>query len=218
MSDLQIDKKIELLYKAIEDNQNTIRFTDTKAGAILVLIGIYFALSGSVAKDFFSSLKKLYYSGTIVGSTFFWIYCVLFLISSLFVIGSTIVVFKVISPKSNPSSSVDFDISSANPKSVYYLVKFSPKINLFNVFNEKKGFFRSNDKASEVKNTINQLTDDSVLDILIFELQKISFIREMKIQRVRIAILMLIISCSVSFGSGILFLIQKIIGFPQHIL
>jgi len=38
---VHFDKKSELLYKAIEDNQNTIRFTDTKAGAVIVLTGVF---------------------------------------------------------------------------------------------------------------------------------------------------------------------------------
>jgi hypothetical protein len=209
---VHFDKKSELLYKAIEDNQNTIRFTDTKAGAVLVLTGVFISVSSPVVKDFFLFLKKLYHSEIVSDNVFFWIYSILFLVSLLLVTGSILLAFKAISPKSNPSESVEYDIASSTPPALYYMSSIDPKINIFNVYRDKNEYFKLTNKATQIKDTVTHLTEESAINILIFELQKVSYIREMKIQRVKRSINMLIIAGLLSLGTGLMFLIQKIIS------
>lgn len=58
------DKRIDLLYHVINDTQNTIRFLDTKAGAILVIEGIVVSMltNGLIAFiDQILSMKQAYH-------------------------------------------------------------------------------------------------------------------------------------------------------------
>src|SRR5215211_1155980 len=46
-----LDKRIDYLYQSIQDTQNTIRFIDAKASAVLVVHGILIAATVSAAQE-----------------------------------------------------------------------------------------------------------------------------------------------------------------------
>jgi len=180
------DSKVELLYSALEDNQNTIRFTDTKAASVLVLAGILITFLCASGKYNFSFLKELQKI-----SLTFHVILVIFVLIAVFSLAAAVYLsFLAISPKSNPKESIikgenaNFD----NCPEVFYLWSVSPKPNWRNVFRDKNGYFKLNISTKDFLESINSLDLNAIIHILSYELQKVSIIREMKIQRVKFAI------------------------------
>lgn len=179
------DKKIDFLYKAIDDCQNTIRFTDTKAGAIFVLCGIVFGFVGALFKDIINFNRKvLYFFPDNHYDVLFQIILILLLTGGLVCIYLSVnLSLKAITPKSSIKDSVVID-KEINIPDIFYLFKMNPKPNIFNLFIDKNGNFTLDHKFSEVERNIKNLIEEDIKNILIVELQKVSLIKELKIQRV----------------------------------
>ncbi|BAU27647.1 hypothetical protein DFP93_102105 [Aneurinibacillus soli] len=180
------DKKIELLYKAIEDNQNTIRFTDTKAGAILVLTGIVITFFSGFSKDFYTFIKGLLYKESTSGFEVLasLAYISMSLLGIYFIIRAIRLALLVISPKSGPIKSIKKDTPKSIPN-LFYLNELEPSIEESNIFNDEEGTFKLTSPTSYLLNELDHLTVAKIQHILVYELQKVSYIREMKIQRVK---------------------------------
>ncbi|MBM7866469.1 hypothetical protein GTO89_06795 [Heliobacterium gestii] len=179
-----IDLKKELLYKAIDDNQNTIRFNDTKAGAVLVLVGIVFT--------FVTRTGDKYYDFLCLTKSYIFLHELIMLISMVALccfVSSIWLAFTAISPKSGPINSIINDVSYTSD--VFYISKISPSVNLINVFHDKEGYFKLDKSSKRVLETIQDLKETDLLKVLIIELLKLSYIRELKIQRVTRSILFL---------------------------
>lgn len=202
--------KSELLYKAIDDNQNTIRFTDTKASAVLLVVGIFLTISSYTTKDFFLFLKLLLKSDQTINLVFLGVYVTMCLIAITLMLLSIKLAFLTISPKSGPVSSVDFDLEIPK-QNLYYMFELQPKVNHFNIFKDKEGYFKLKDKASQIMDGINHLDDKRLNELLIYELQMVSFIREIKINRVKYSIKCLLFSGGIFALTLVVFIAHKII-------
>ncbi|MFC5649019.1 hypothetical protein ACFPYJ_07725 [Paenibacillus solisilvae] len=187
---------IEILYKALEDTQNTIRFTDTKAGGVLVLSGVLAAFLSTISKDYLKYLKNLLdLSNTHHWGNFFhFISLLIFSAASVLLITAVYLALKSISPKSGPIDSIQYDMPSRVPN-LFYLFELSPAVNILNVFTDKAGYFKLRDKTSMLLTAVNGLSKEDIKTLLIFELQKVSYIRELKMQRVKRSIHLLLWSC-----------------------
>lgn len=189
MSESIDNDRIQLLYKAIEDAQNTIRFTDTKAGAILVITGGLITILVNISKQICAFLKALLIitsSGiSPVSVLVHAILIIAFSIGVILLLATVLLAFIAISPKSNPVSSVDIDVTSSE---IYYLCNITPAINPLNAFTDKNGFFKLNLKTSLLVDRVKNLNRDQILELLAVELQKVSYIRELKIRRIQMAI------------------------------
>lgn len=113
--DMDNEKRLEFIYKAIEDTTNTIRALDTKINYIFVAIGVVFALMGVVFQrvlDVYDLYKSVpWMSGTLL---------LLLIIYALATIISVWFGYKTLSPKDNPEEHVDF--SDVSPSKLWYLV------------------------------------------------------------------------------------------------
>jgi hypothetical protein len=178
-------KKREFLYRAIEESQNTIRFTDTKAGAIFVLGGIVFAFIATLFKDLIAFYKKLYdffpnnHYDVLIQS----ILILIFLFGMGLIYLSIMLSIKAIAPKSGQNGSINVDIHDKIIP-IFYLKDIIPVPNFYNLFNDKAGAFKLNTKFTEIDQDLAVLDDTNLKNLLIVELQTVSAIRELKLQRV----------------------------------
>lgn len=187
--------KIEFLYKALEDAQNTIRFTDTKAGLVLVGLTIIATFMG----DFCSTLIDL-----MIIPLNFLILCKITaaVIAIVSFIISAFIIFKAINPLSSPTDHVILENYSVSIP--FYLFSISPKMgwkdSLIELDKSKLDY-----SVKDLCNLYNSATEDDIIGSLTYELTKVSYIREKKIFRVNKAISF--------FKVGIIFWIASMILF-----
>jgi len=182
--------KIQLLYKAIEDTQSIIRFTDTKAGVILVLVGGIITIMANLGKSICVFYKAFLANYPCLGPLPMLIHIFLvglFLVGVVHLIASIYLVFAAIAPKSNPDRSINMDLENSQIN-LFYLKPIVPEINLSNIFKNKDGYFKLAISTSTLIQAIDGIDHKGIITMLTIELQKVSFIRELKIQRVGKAI------------------------------
>lgn len=168
-----IKYKISFLYKAIEDAQQTNRLVDTKVSIVFILFGVYVSMIGSGMPKFAEYIWNM----PCILKVFFG---VVLLVSFLIVIVLAYTTLMIIFPRSNPSQHISMKNS---PQNIFYLWQLNT--NLIDCFVNRKSvilkpsFEDYLSKYAEI--------DDSVMieKELIYELLKVSYIREMKITRVR---------------------------------
>lgn len=180
-------EKINFLYKAIEDTQQIIRFTETKVGIIFLLFGIYVSMIGTGLPDF----AKYIWGINIIMRYFFFGVIILFFFSVLLIVWSIIM---IVYPRSNPSEHIDID--DDKHKSFFYIDDL--KVRWQDSFWDRKQLklgrsFKEYQADYDSINTIKQLEDE-----LIFELLKVSYLRELKIKRMRHTNYLLLVSIILS--------------------
>ncbi|SHH16115.1 hypothetical protein [Desulfosporosinus lacus] len=187
-----MDKKtqLEYLYKSLEDVQGTIRFTDSKAGALIAASGVlsvYQVPLGQAILVHFKLPITIYAICTLVVST----------ISIFSFISSLLIAFKSINPMTSPEKHILKDNLTANIP--FYLNNIVPKQSFIDCLYERK----TSHLKHSAKILFEKLKKDSIsedlLKSLIIELCKVSYIREKKIFRVYSAYRL--------FALGLLFLI-----------
>jgi hypothetical protein len=174
--------KKEFLYAAITDAQETIRFTDTKTVFVASIIAAYIATIYSLIENidkysiYFDCLFRF----------------LLFLTSTLIII-CLVIIARIIRPTHNPSDNID------PPQSNVRLDFYLPK-------NEYKGFRKItypfwNSAAFKLTKTLDDyilqidLADEKTIErTLSFELLKLNFIRNIKIDRFNILFNFLLIT------------------------
>ncbi|WP_054967456.1 hypothetical protein [Alicyclobacillus ferrooxydans] len=175
---------IEFLYKAIEDTQNTIRFTDTKAGVVIVSSGI---IAGYFLELVTPLLKHIQTRHPLVLSI-----VVAIGIFSLFAIVVTILSsLRSISPILDASCHVKADgVASQIP----FSINAAPKMGFFDLFRER----RKSSLTMSVRELLQKASGDTlsqeISKTLAFELLKLSYIRDKKVFRTSRSILWLVIS------------------------
>lgn len=171
--------KFEYLYKAIEDAQNTIRFTDTKAAAILAFCGIFVATMTSIGNFMLNAINEtitiLLLVTYMLGAAFY-----------ILIFTAVFIAFKSINPMSSQVSHINNSLSTKTP---FYLWKVTPKMKFVDLFIE-----RNTSKLDySTEEYLQKLSDESaeyeLLKSLIIELHKVSYIREKKIFRVNRSIM-----------------------------
>lgn len=160
------EKKLEFLYKAIEDSQQTIRFVDTKTSVTTFVVGLIVALLTSGLPDF---------------ADYFWnmppaiqlFSIAVILLSGLFIALTLNIAIQVVYPKTNPSQHIN---KTTALKEVFYiyeltLVGKTPMI--------KQSY---EEYLAKIKSIVSL---DEIIEELSYELLKVSYIRETKISNVR---------------------------------
>lgn len=174
-------EKIQFLYKAIEDAQGIIKFTDTKAGA---LIGAWFAILGILYK--IDILEKINESLTNINLGNEKLSALIVLLLSIYAIICAVksiwLSFMAIDPKSSPNNHVEINLEN-EPKNLFYLFSIKP------TFEGKYLYFESKKPKLEVTtqdylDKITHVNEKEIITELIYELQKVSYIRNIKISRV----------------------------------
>lgn len=172
-------EKIDFLKTAIEDAQNIIRFTDTKAGAVLGFWGVI--LTGVLmVKD---ELIYWVFSQEISVDRILIILLLLFMF--VWAIKSIWLSFLVLVPKNNPKEHICLDGISFG--GLFYLHECNQSIT------GKHLYFNRLDinlkvTSKDYIDRINKLDKDKIIEELAIELQKISFIRNLKVARVNVCL------------------------------
>ncbi|QOX63895.1 DUF3307 domain-containing protein [Anoxybacterium hadale] len=185
-------EKYEFLYNAISDTQETIRFTDTKSGAIIIIVMGFIAGLISLADEYYNYLSKL--TGLskdilIAGATGFIVFLIISLLISL----------KSINPSNSPIDHIkteDLKEHSSLPNLKYYISGLCPSMRWEDYFWELKGS-KLKISLGEYLKEINESNGQDFIKVLTLELLKLSYIKEKKIQRSKMAI--------TSLGLSILF-------------
>lgn len=182
---LKQKEKLDFIYKAIEDAQRIIKFTDAKAGAI---IGAWVAILGVIYNiDLINEINSSLFNIFIRNQKLdYFIILILSIFAIIYIIKSIWLSFTALNPKSSPTEHVDYNLDNG-PMNLFYLSSFKPD------FKSKNLYFDSNNlklgkSASDFHEQINQCNEDDLITELIYELQKLSYIRNMKIKRVNTSI------------------------------
>jgi hypothetical protein len=174
MEDNLQNAKLNFIYKAIEDAQQTVKFTDTKTTMAFIALGIFVSMIGTGLPNF---AKYYWYMPEFI-QIIFVVAITIFLVC----VGASIfLTVKVITPRSNPSNHLI--IKEYKPKGLFYIWELN--------YHWKDGFIDRKEiklqtsfedyhkRLLEIKETID------IEKELIFELLKVSYIRELKIVRLK---------------------------------
>lgn len=165
--------KLSFLYKAIEDAQQTVKFTDTKTTVVFLFFGIFVSMIGTGLPNF----AKYYWH---MPETLQMIFATTIIIFLICIGVSLVLAIRVIVPRSNPAGHI---IMQAKPKELFYLWKMNSGWQ--DGFADRKGLHLKTsfedyyEKYGEIKET------SDIENELIYELLKVSYIRELKIMRLK---------------------------------
>jgi len=178
---MENEKKIEFLYNAISDAQDLIKYIESKTAIIIAI------LTGYIATFFFSLEKIIKYDE--YWSCAFWICFLSFIISlsiTLWIVG------RLVFPIRNPIANIKINNSQIS-NIQYFLAK--------NLYHSKWAFPFFNSKRNKLEKDystylteIGSLSDEILIQSLIQELLKISYIRNIKNDRFRILVTFVIIT------------------------
>lgn len=172
-ADLQ-DKRINYLYQSIQDTQNTIRFLDAKASAVLVVHGILIAATVSAAQRLVPLLRE-----SLIGDLLFWTYFLVLIFQAL----SIYFVILCVRGRSNPKEAVDK--SGLDPKQTFYVHDPGWKDTTWDVLRKKNSRWTTSREEQLAK--IDGLNSAGIVNELVFEQLKLSFIRARKHSKITIA-------------------------------
>lgn len=168
------DKRINYLYQSIQDTQNTIRFLDAKASAVLVVHGILIAATVSAAQK----LVPLFQEDP-VGDIFFVVYFVVLLCQAL----SIYFVILCIRGRSNPVDSIEKEGLDLNQTFFVHAPGWEDKT--VEVIRGKTSHWETDSKDHLDK--INGLDGAGIVNELVAEQLKLSFIRARKHSKISLA-------------------------------
>lgn len=169
-----LDKKINYLYQSIQDTQNTIRFLDAKASAVLVVHGILIAATASAAQK----LVPLFLEDP-VGDLFFWTYFAVIICQAL----SIYFVILCIKGRSNPAENIDAE--GLELKGTFFVHAPGWKDGTWEVLRGKN--LRWMIKGTDQLKKINGLDGAGIVNELVGEQLTLSFIRTRKQSKMYLA-------------------------------
>jgi len=159
--------KTEFLIKAIEEVQETNRFLDTKAGALIVFESSLLAIAAySLFDKSTLELMQILVNRVAIGYLVFLMIC--FICYLIALITHILLSLKVILPQENPETHVDF--GGFQPKRLFFLHKLDEKRRL-------------KPSVVEYSMQLTDMSDDDIINEYIFELLKLSYIRKTKSDR-----------------------------------
>ena len=180
-----IDQKLQFLYKALDDSQGIIRFLDAKAAFAVALLS---AMSGKVLADlpfYFPLAKQPAWRIILLFS--FWFLMLL----------AGFVVFRVIFPVTNPVNNVSLVSEECKPE--FFLTRLKPR-SWLRIFSRSVRFSRLASHQDAFLGDFEKASSSSLLLSVTAEVMKVSYIRQIKADRLRAAGYLL-------FSSTILFVV-----------
>jgi hypothetical protein len=188
--------QFQFLLKAIDDAQSTVRFLDSKAAFGIALLSVMLA---RVIVEFPSYLQW--------GSKPLWEECFLILFSAA-ALSAAVIAFRTLFPTSNPASNV-----SLTPPHVpqFYLWELKPKAWL-RLFSQSPAYSVLQPPQKEYFQIFNSSDPETLLYVLTAELLKVSYIRQIKTDRLKAFGLCLIVSTVAFLG----LVISQAVYIQQH--
>ncbi len=176
----EIEQKLNFMYSAIQDTQETIKFTDTKSGTVVVIGAAFITAIVTLVDKYinlFNNQSEITKLILIVGSSLF---CM-----SLFV--ALYLSLKSINPSNNPNEHVKFGDTNKNIDVDYYLTGLSPKMRFRDYIREYKDSKLST-SVSQYYNSIRNADSERLLLSLTYEFIKLSYIKDKKHKRTQCAL------------------------------
>jgi hypothetical protein len=173
------DKRIDFLNSAISDAQELIRFTDTKTAVAITIIG-------SIIVGLLTTLEttlKFY-------CLYNWLFHVLFYLLNILLIVCIWITARIIKPTNNPKANLNLD-QTKKFKTKYY-IPLNKYMLGYPFYNSDK--HKLEEKFIDYSNSTNDLSNNDIIEILILELFKVSFIRNIKNDRFNVLVSLLIIT------------------------
>lgn len=171
LSESELDYRKELIYKAIEDATNTIRFLDTKVASLFVVIGLTAAFLTGVKDHIYKSFK--FYETTNYNH---WILILSIMFGLLFTTISICFGFLSIISIDNPINHVKVNNGIRNP--LWYV--WTKKV--VNPVTKKKNV-EVVVSLDDYVNNISTTKKTELIKVISFELLKLSYIRDTKLKR-----------------------------------
>jgi hypothetical protein len=162
-------RQFEFLYKALEDSQSTIRHLDVKAAFGIAL------LSAMIEKTLTGLGAYIPWHGQLVWREGLF---VAFLICSIL---SITVVARIIFPVNNPAQNVSVSAPTALS---FYIHNFHPR-RWLRFFSTKPSFSKLSLGESELASAVQAASTDALLIVLTAEVLKVSYIRQIKMDRLK---------------------------------
>lgn len=182
MSQLQdnYSEQYNFIYSAINDAQETIRFTDTKSGAVIVVVMGLIAGVVTLIDKYYTLLNQLTVLPKVIA-----IVGIIYFSVCLFI--SLILSLRSINPANNPNEHIDLGDWSDKPNIKYYLSGLTSSMRWEDYLWELKDL-KFSISASEYYKNIEGSRNPDLLKSLTLELLKLSYIKEKKMQRTRAAL------------------------------
>lgn len=176
---MDYSKNIEFIKSAISDTQSLINFIETKTAFLITLIGIYCA-------TIISYLHNILAYSTKLSNLFFLVFFILVILILL----CFIIIIRIISPKIHPKFNITIDKDI--PKGRFFLHKNKYHSFLFPFFNSDK--YKLDESLKKLSKEYLDLKEKEIIEILTFELMKISYIRNIKHDRLQVLIRFVIVT------------------------
>jgi hypothetical protein len=164
----QEELQMDFLYRAIAEAQETIKFTDTKAGTIILLVGGLLAFVGAIHARIDSLLLQ-----------------VLTTVGLAHLLGAAVCSIWALNPRVNPEQFVDPKAADVTP--LYHLRSVPVASGWWARF-PLRSRNRLELTAAEYLRHLDSLDGEALRQLLVYELLKVSFIREEKMFQVTWAI------------------------------
>lgn len=159
--------KSNFLYKIIDDNQSTIRFTDSKAAFGIAVLS---AMLGKVLAQY-PSLRPLSHQPLEV---------IVFLgLFSLFGLIAATLAFRVLFPTINPYKNVQVP-PTLSPR--FFITELSDK-SLLRLFSSSDRYATLSETHAQYKSAVLDASAEDLISVLCSEALKLSFIRQLKTDR-----------------------------------
>jgi hypothetical protein len=166
MSENDTAQKLAFLYKIIDDNQATIRFLDTKAAFGIAVLGAMVGkaldpdqLAGFATHGIWNLLAAIVFA----------------LLTAI----AAALGFRTVFPTVNPAQNVSFP-DDLEPK--FFIAKLNPR-SFWRYLSSNKKFAMLETKHSAYLGAVNQSTPEKLLSVAAAEVLKLSFIRQLKTDR-----------------------------------
>ena len=158
---------LSFLYKMLDDNQGIIKYLDTKAGFGIAILG---AIIGKIVFDQ-NQIVALLSQGPRTA--------IVFAAFGLFAILAAILGFLTVFPMINPAENVCYP-SELDPQ--FFITEFDPK-RIGRLFSSRPQYVRLKKTHSQYCRTLENATPAQIETVLAAEVLKLSFIRQLKIDR-----------------------------------
>ena len=174
------DQKINFLYNAIQDTQETIKFTDTKSGTVVVIGAAFITAIVTLVDKYIS----LFNSQSGISK---WILMIGLSVFSICLSISLYLSIKSINPSNNPNEHVEFGDSDIKVDIQYYLTGLSPKMRFRDYLKEWKDS-KFSTPVQKYYNSIKDIDSEGLLLSLTYEFIKLSYIKDKKHNRTQCAL------------------------------
>ena len=195
------EQKLNFLYNAIQDTQETIKFTDTKSGTIFVL-GTAFITAIVTLVDKYINLFNNQIGISkwilIIGSILFGVCLFVSLYLSL----------KSINPSNNPNEHIEFGDVDYEVNVNYYLTGLNPSMRFRDYIWECKDS-KFSTSVEQYFNSISKVGPEGLLLSLTYEFIKLSYIKEKKYKRTQCALKWLVACLFTAGFTAIAFILSQ---------